>query len=170
MIVKQECDTSHTNRCVDKSLLTGVESMTFNIDSLQPTFWSLVLCVSFMLTLPGVSLAQVPAQLAKQPILQPTAIDQTGPHGGSLVTVGNLQIETVVGESGIRLFAFDQAGRQVGIEQGRGMVLLKVASSPKSYRYDLLPDEQGALAANVNLSRTTGKQVEIEVQVDCNSG
>lgn len=90
---------------------------------------------------------------------------QAGPHGGSLKQTGNLQIETIVSQGGLKMFVYDRAGQPVTVDRGRGAVSVRVEGNAKRYRYDLLPDGKGALTAPVNLSQIAGRQVDVDVQL-----
>ncbi|WP_430453384.1 hypothetical protein [Rhodopirellula europaea] len=90
---------------------------------------------------------------------------QAGPHGGSLKQTGNLQIETIVSQGGLKMFVYDRAGQPVTVDRGRGAVSVRVEDNAKRYRYDLLPDGKGALTAPVNLSQIAGRQVDVDVQL-----
>ena len=89
----------------------------------------------------------------------------TGPHGGSLKQVSGVQLETVVSQGGLQMFVYGRDGKPVAVQQGRGAASLHVQGHAKSYRYDLLPDGQGGLAAPVNLSQVAGRQIEIDIQL-----
>ncbi|WP_235952310.1 hypothetical protein [Crateriforma spongiae] len=89
----------------------------------------------------------------------------TGPHGGSIKQAGNLQLETVVAQSGIQMFVYDSKGKPLSVGQGRGAASLRVEGNAKRYRYDLLPDGKGGLTAPVNLSSIAGRQVEVAIQL-----
>lgn len=93
------------------------------------------------------------------------SVPQRGPHGGTLKQSGNLSLETVVQQSGIKLYVFNHDGRPVALDRGRGSASLRIEGNAKRYRYDLLPDGRGALAAPVNLSKIAGRQIEVELQV-----
>ncbi|MCP4891476.1 MAG: hypothetical protein GY904_33405, partial [Planctomycetaceae bacterium] len=80
-------------------------------------------------------------------------VTQAGPHGGTLKQTGNLQIETIVSQGGLKMFVYDRAGQPVSVDRGRGAVSVRVEGNAKRYRYDLLPDGKGALTAPVNLSQ-----------------
>ncbi|TWU42578.1 eL24 family ribosomal protein [Novipirellula artificiosorum] len=90
---------------------------------------------------------------------------QAGPHGGSLKQTGNLQIETIISQGGLRMFVYDRDGKSVSVDQGRGAVSVRIEGNAKRYRYDLLPDGKGALTAPVNLSQLAGRQIDVEVQL-----
>lgn len=90
---------------------------------------------------------------------------QAGPHGGSFKQTGNLQIETIVSQGGLKMFVYDRAGQPVSVDRGRGAVSVRVEGNAKRYRYDLLPDGKGALTAPVNLSQIAGRQIDVDVQL-----
>lgn len=92
-------------------------------------------------------------------------VTQAGPHGGSLKQTGNLQIETIVSQGGLRMFVYDRAGQPLSVDQGRGAVSVRVEGNAKRYRYDLLPDGKGALTAPVNLSQFAGRQIDVDIQL-----
>ncbi len=93
------------------------------------------------------------------------AAPSAGPHGGSLRQVGSLQFETIVSQAGIQMFVFDRDGQPLSVEAGRGVASLRIEGNAKRYRYDLLPDGKGGLAAPVNLSQITGRQIELDFQL-----
>ena len=90
---------------------------------------------------------------------------QAGPHGGSLKQTGNLQIETIVSQGGLKMFVYGRDGQPVSVDRGRGAVSVRVEGNAKRYRYDLLPDGKGALTAPVNLSQIAGRQIDVDVQL-----
>ncbi|WP_425399188.1 hypothetical protein [Aeoliella sp.] len=90
---------------------------------------------------------------------------QSGPNGGTLKQIGELQLETVVSEGGIKMFVFARDGQPLAVERGRGAASLRVEGNAKRYRYDLLPDGKGALTAPVNLSQIAGRQIELDLQL-----
>jgi YHS domain-containing protein len=89
----------------------------------------------------------------------------TGPHGGSIKQTGKLQMETVVSQRGIQVFAYEQSGQPVTVRDVRGAASLRIEGNAKRYRYDLLPDGKGGLTVPVNLSKVAGRQVEIVIQL-----
>ncbi|QDV82146.1 hypothetical protein [Stieleria magnilauensis] len=96
---------------------------------------------------------------------QAREVAQAGPHGGSLKQTGNLQIETMVSQGGLKMFIYDRAGQPVSVDRGRGAVSVRVEGNAKRYRYDLLPDGKGALTAPVNLSQLAGRQIDVDIQL-----
>lgn len=90
---------------------------------------------------------------------------QSGPNGGTMKQIGELQLETVVSEGGIKMFVFTRDGQPLAVERGRGAASLRVEGNAKRYRYDLLPDGKGALTAPVNLSQIAGRQIELDLQL-----
>jgi len=89
----------------------------------------------------------------------------TGPHGGTVRQVGDIQLETVVSHGGIQMFVFDRNGQPVAVDGGRGSASVRVEGNAKRYRYDMLPDGKGALTAPVNLSAIAGRQIEMDIQL-----
>ncbi len=92
-------------------------------------------------------------------------VSASGPHGGSLRQTNGLQLETIVTQGGIGMFVYDRAGQPVSVDQSRGVASLRVEGNAKRYRYDLLPDGKGGLTAPVNLSKISGRQIELDVQL-----
>lgn len=93
-----------------------------------------------------------------------------GPHGGTIQNVGLLQVETVVGTDGLRLFAYDQQGAPLDLRAARGIATLQIAGNPKRYRYDLFPELRKnktaeSLSAVVDLSQIAGQQIDLAIQV-----
>lgn len=86
-----------------------------------------------------------------------------GPHGGALQVVSGLQFETIVSEGGFKVFVQNSTGKDINVQQTRGALSLSLEGSAKRYRYDLLPDGKGALVARVNLSKITGRKIELEM-------
>lgn len=88
-----------------------------------------------------------------------------GPHGGSLRQTDGIQLETVVSHGGIQVFVYDRAGKPMAVDKARGATALRVEGNAKQYRYDLLPDGKGGLAAPVNLTAIAGRQIELAFRV-----
>ncbi len=126
----------------------------------------LTICLAALST--GFTFAQGPHTghtHSMSPALAESTPARVGPHGGSLKVAGDLQLETVVNQGGIQMFAFDRQGSPVSVDRGRGAAILRVEGNAKRYRYDLLPDGKGSLLAPVNLSQIAGRQIEIDVQL-----
>ena len=95
------------------------------------------------------------------------ADDQFKNPAGRVRKYDDLQVETKVAESGIKI-SFRVDGRaddeiSENVAGARGVATLKVAGEAKRYRYDLLPNGRGDLVANANLVRIRGKHLELEV-------
>ncbi len=116
---------------------------------------------------PGVAMAQSTHAAPDRPQASPevNAAPSLGPHGGSLRQVGSLQFETLVSQAGVQMFVFDSDGQPLSVETGRGVATLHIEGNAKRYRYDLLPDGKGGLAARVNLSQIVGRQIELDFQL-----
>lgn len=125
---------------------------------------SAALFAALILTAPAGLVAQdssgneIPGSAASEP----TAV---GPHGGSVKRLGTLGVETWVEPSGIFVHLVDSRNQPRDAAAGRGVVSLRVEDHPKLYRYDLLPDGEGGFAARVNLSKVTGRQLNLEVRL-----
>ena len=114
---------------------------------------------------PIVANAQSPHEVHGHAMPNSESAPQRGPNGGTMKQSDGLQLETVVSQSGIKIFVFDRLGKPVSVQRGRGTASLRAEGDAKRYRYDLMPDGKGALIAPVNLSRMAGRQIEIEIQL-----
>lgn len=116
--------------------------------------------------------AQVPAQFASQAQLasQLQRTETTGDklqeqHGGSRRQVGSLFVESVVEDSGIKIYMSDSGSQPVVASAVRGVAMLRIEGEAKTYRYDLLPTEKNQLSAAANLSRFSGRQIILDVML-----
>lgn len=128
----------------------------------------LVLAAMMAVSYPVVAVAQTVHEPHAQPHAAPQAertAPSAGPHGGTLRQLGTLQFETLVSQAGIQMFVFDRDGQPLSVEGGRGVASLRIEGIAKRYRYDLLPDGKGGLAAPVNLSQIVGRQIELDFQL-----
>ncbi len=85
-------------------------------------------------------------------------------HGGVVRKLEDLTAESLLHLGGIKLFLYDTAGELVPTKGLRGVVQLSVAGNAKRYRYDMFPGADGSLSATVDLSKITGRQVELQFQ------
>lgn len=122
-----------------------------------------IFCILLVMVQYSASLGQVPSRFAtySKPNSQ-TAIARTGPNGGLRQNYGDLQVETLLSDAGIRVF-LAQESEPLRTVDARGVALIKVAGESKRYRFDLLPNVEGVLEAKTSLARLHGKQVELEV-------
>ena len=93
------------------------------------------------------------------------AATRLGPHRGTLRTVGGVQTETLVHAGGLKVYLYGTGGKPLIVGAARGTAVLSVAGNAKRYRFDLFPAEDGALKADVNLSKVAGRQVEVTYQL-----
>lgn len=105
-----------------------------------------------------------------KPNLAPAETKQTGPHGGKVTQLENLQIESVVAPGGMQLFVYDRQGQPLDVRNAKGLAMLKVDGDTKRYRYDLFPEiakdrSATSLAVAVDLSRIGGRNVELGYQL-----
>lgn len=96
---------------------------------------------------------------------QSTSEARPGPHKGVMQTVDDIQVEQLIQPGGLTLFLYDRAGASIKKEGLRGVATLAIDGNAKRYRYDLMPASDGSLTANVNLSRATGRKVQIDYQL-----
>lgn len=119
-------------------------------------------------------MAQSPAEVQDPPVHTPsvqtpstrasnTASAMPGSGAKAQRKIGGVQVETILGDSGIEILLSDQDGGAVDGSQARGVAMLRIAGEPKRYRFDLLPADDGRLITSANLSRIAGKQVEVEI-------
>lgn len=123
-----------------------------------------VLAAMMAVISPAIAVAQSAPEM-HSPQQEMHAAPTAGPHGGTLRQVGSLQFETLVSQAGIQMFVFDRDGQPLSVEGSRGLTSLRIEGSAKRYRYDLLPDGKGGLAAPANLSQIVGRQIEIDFQL-----
>ena len=90
---------------------------------------------------------------------------RTGPHGGTLRVVEQIQTETVVRPGGIKVYLFSHSGQPIDPADGRGVATLRVSGNGKRYRYDLFPGGDGSLSIPVNLSKLAGRQITVDYQL-----
>lgn len=104
--------------------------------------------------------------IAQDTTLEPEKPPVTsGPHGGTLQQIAPWQAETVVSDVGIQVYLFNESGTPVSSTGSRGVAAVRVQDGAKRYRYDLMPDDKGVLTARVNLTKVTGRELTIDVQL-----
>lgn len=127
-------------------------------------FLSLSLTALLAFVMSGHASAWAETESVPQSASQPSNIVR-GPHGGKLHQAGGLQIEAVVAHSGLQVFVYDREGQPASVAPARGVASILVEGGAKRYRYDLLPDNRGALAVAVNLAKIAGRQIEMNFQL-----
>jgi len=109
-----------------------------------------------------VAVASLPAEtLEPGPKVEQPEI---GPHEGIIRSFGDIQTETLVRPSGIRVYFYTAGGQPIDMHGGRGVAIVSVEGEPKRYRYALMPVGDQSLATNMDLSRLAGKQVVVDFQ------
>ena len=118
-----------------------------------------------------------PAQTQKvEPLSNPSSNEKpstnktTGPQGGNLKKIDDLEIEIVVDTRGLRLYAYDSKQNPLDLRDARGLITLKIAGEAKRFRHDLYPEHgkdgiAKSLMVIVDLSRFSGQQVEMTTQL-----
>ena len=99
-----------------------------------------------------------------------SAESQEGPHGGSLSSAEDLQLETLVEPGGVRLFAYNAEGQPLDLRNVRGVATLSLEGAAKRYRYDLYPEVRqdqsaDAIGVRVDLSQIAGRKGELNFQL-----
>ena len=74
---------------------------------------------------------------------------QTGPHGGTIHSVGGAWAEVIFRPTGVRVFLYDAKGQPKSAKGLRGRVSMTVNGNPRVYRYGLLPDAGRSAPSNV---------------------
>ena len=112
------------------------------------------------------ALAILGSQAAAQSTLRLPAksSEHRAAHGGVVREVGNLTTESLLHRGGIKLYLYNTAGESLPTKGLRGVVNLSVAGNNKRYRYEMFPGSDGSLSATIDLSKISGRQVELQFQ------
>ena len=108
-------------------------------------------------------------KVIKQAKKKPTE-KSLGPQGGMLQKLESLQIESVIQETGISIFAYDLQTKTLNLSKARGLITLKIDGQPKRFRYDLFPviskdQPANSLKVYVDLSKYSSRRVAINGQI-----
>ncbi|GAB5402959.1 MAG: hypothetical protein Aurels2KO_11900 [Aureliella sp.] len=90
---------------------------------------------------------------------------KTGPNGGTLQTVGSLQIETVLKEKGILFMVSNTDGQMLSAAETNGSLKLRIGDKPKEYSLKLQPLKKGGIGAAVDLTKLKGKLLHMDVVI-----
>ena len=121
---------------------------------------------AFAVTASDVTVAQSTTQVIEQAVHKGTPASQRlGPHNGTLKVVGEIQTETVVAASGLKVYLYSASGQPVSVESARGVASLAVEGNAKRYRYDLFPAADNSLKIDVDLSKIAGRQISVDYQL-----
>lgn len=123
-------------------------------------------CVSVLL---GTSLfiaAQDGHQMAHNANGKQPSQENAGPHGGTLQTVGQKRIETVLEEKGIMFMILSSDSKPVAFPNATGTLKLRVGESKKEYTYQLKALKNHAIGVGVDLSKVIDRQLHMNVQIN----
>lgn len=88
---------------------------------------------------------------------------EKGHNGGTLQTVGTLQIETVLKDKGIVFFVLGSDGQMVKAPDAVGSLKLKIGDKPKEYNVKLQALKNQGIGAAVDLSKLKGQTLHMDV-------
>lgn len=91
---------------------------------------------------------------------------EVGPAGGTLQTVGEYKVETVVMPKGLMFTVYDLQGNSVDASKATGNLTLKIGDNPKEFSYALRQLKNRAVGVAVDLSKVAGQTLHIDVVVE----
>ncbi|MEO1615605.1 MAG: hypothetical protein AAFV88_07145 [Planctomycetota bacterium] len=91
---------------------------------------------------------------------------KVGDNGGTLQSVGSLQIETVLKEKGIVFMIIGTEGQTLKAPDAVGSLKLKIGDKPKEYTLKLQPLKKGGIGAAVDLTKLKGKTLHMDVVLE----
>jgi len=89
----------------------------------------------------------------------------TGPHGGTVQTVGDRRVETVIAEKGIMFMILGQNDQPIAPPDASGTLKLRVGESEKEYSYELKTLKNLAIGVGVDLSKVAYRQLHMNFQI-----
>jgi YHS domain-containing protein len=92
--------------------------------------------------------------------------ENAGPHGGTLQTVGQKRIETVLEEKGIMFMILSSDSKPVAFPSATGTLKLRVGESKTEYTYQLKALKNHAIGVGVDLSKVIDRQLHMNVQIN----
>ena len=93
------------------------------------------------------------------------AVATTGPHGGTVQTVGDRRVETVIADKGVMFMILDSNDQPVASPDATGTLKLRVGDSKKEYSYELRTLKNLAIGVGVDLSKVTDRQLHMNVKI-----
>lgn len=92
----------------------------------------------------------------------------TGPHGGQLHRLGDLQCEVVFIPQSVEVYVYDRDGHAVDVRQARGRITFGFQDDPRSYRHDLYPsagpgNSTDGLYLAIDLSKIPDRHPTIDI-------
>lgn len=93
------------------------------------------------------------------------AAEATGPHGGTVQSVGDRRIETVIAEKGIMFMILGQNDRPIAPPDATGTLKLRVGESEKEYTYAIKTLKNLAIGVGVDLSKVVDQPLHMNVEI-----
>ncbi|MGB7326651.1 MAG: hypothetical protein WBD31_17375 [Rubripirellula sp.] len=89
----------------------------------------------------------------------------TGPHGGTVQTVGERRVETVIADKGIMFMILGKNDQPIAPPDATGTLKLRVGESDKEYSYELKTLKNLAIGVGVDLSKVADQPLHMNVQI-----
>lgn len=91
---------------------------------------------------------------------------ESGPHGGTVQTIGPHRIETVVVRKGVMFRLLDADGRPIAAPRASGSLSLRLGENNKPYTYELKPLKNDAIGVGIDLSKVVGQMLHMNVTLN----
>ena len=89
----------------------------------------------------------------------------TGPHGGTVQTVGERRVETVIADKGIMFMILGKNDQPIAPPDATGTLKLRVGDSKKEYTYQLKTLKNLAIGVGVDLSKVVDQPLHMNVEI-----
>ena len=89
----------------------------------------------------------------------------TGPHGGTVQTVGERRVETVIADKGIMFMILGSNDQPIAPPDATGTLKLRVGDSEKEYTYQLKTLKNLAIGVGVDLSKVVDQPLHMNVEI-----
>ena len=89
----------------------------------------------------------------------------TGPHGGTVQTVGDRRVETVIADKGIMFMILGKNDQPIAPPDATGTLKLRVGDSEKEYTYQLKTLKNLAIGVGVDLSKVVDQPLHMNVKI-----
>ena len=89
----------------------------------------------------------------------------TGPHGGTVQTVGDRRVETVIADKGIMFMILGKNDQPIAPPDATGTLKLRVGDSEKEYTYQLKTLKNLAIGVGVDLSKVVDQTLHMNVEI-----
>ncbi|WP_404309635.1 hypothetical protein [Neorhodopirellula lusitana] len=93
------------------------------------------------------------------------AAEATGPHGGTIQTVGERRVETVIADKGIMFMILGKNDQPIAPPDATGTLKLRVGDGEKEYTYQLKTLKNLAIGVGVDLSKVADQTLHMNVQI-----